>query len=146
MKNKFLFVSVILMSLIFGGVIHAEVAATPEKPHVKKPGPCKDDIAKHCKDVEKGGGKIVACLKEHQGDLTSECKISMDSREKMKAFRDACATELKTYCPKKEGEKKPHLKRAIFDCLEKYESKLSSSCKEKFDAAKPPVEADGGVH
>ena len=28
-------------------------------------GPCADDVAKFCKDVQPGGGRIMKCMKEH---------------------------------------------------------------------------------
>lgn len=39
---------------------------------------CKGDIEKKCKDVKRGGGRILQCLKQHEDALSSEC------REKLK--------------------------------------------------------------
>jgi hypothetical protein len=45
---------------------------------------CKDDAAKLCKDTKPGGGKIVQCLKQHEGDLSAACKDAMaQSKGKM---------------------------------------------------------------
>jgi hypothetical protein len=38
---------------------------------------CKDDAAKLCKDVEPGQGRILRCLKVHQGELSPACKQQM---------------------------------------------------------------------
>ncbi len=34
---------------------------------------CGDDIAKHCQDVEFGGGRIYSCLKSSGGQLSDAC-------------------------------------------------------------------------
>jgi len=35
---------------------------------------CKTDIETHCSDVEVGDGKILACLTEHDTDVSESCK------------------------------------------------------------------------
>ncbi len=40
-------------------------------------GPCKAAREKFCKDVKPGGGAIMKCLKEHDKDLSPECKAKM---------------------------------------------------------------------
>lgn len=35
---------------------------------------CDEDIQKLCKGVQPGGGRIVKCLKQHEGDLSPACK------------------------------------------------------------------------
>lgn len=37
-------------------------------------GPCAEDAAKFCKDIKPGGGRVAACLKEHQADLSQACR------------------------------------------------------------------------
>jgi cysteine rich repeat protein len=34
---------------------------------------CRTDLASFCQDVERGGGRKVACLKENQAKLSSDC-------------------------------------------------------------------------
>jgi len=38
---------------------------------------CKDDAAKLCKEVEPGKGRILRCLKQHEGELSPACKEQM---------------------------------------------------------------------
>ncbi len=38
---------------------------------------CDGDIQKFCKDVKPGQGRIVGCLKEHEKELSAECKAKM---------------------------------------------------------------------
>lgn len=40
----------------------------------KKQGPCADDVAKFCKDVKPGEGRVAACLKEHEKELSQACR------------------------------------------------------------------------
>ena len=38
---------------------------------------CKDDSAKLCKGTKPGEGRIMQCLKQHQGELSPACKEKM---------------------------------------------------------------------
>lgn len=40
---------------------------------------CKDDMVKFCKGVRPGGGRILQCLKEHEAELSPECKAKMSA-------------------------------------------------------------------
>lgn len=35
---------------------------------------CKADVEKFCKDTKPGAGRVIKCLKEHEAELSSECK------------------------------------------------------------------------
>jgi len=38
---------------------------------------CSDDIIKHCIDVPVGEGRILACLDDHQEDVSERCKTAV---------------------------------------------------------------------
>jgi len=38
---------------------------------------CDADIQKFCKDVTPGGGRLVSCLREHESELSADCKASL---------------------------------------------------------------------
>lgn len=38
---------------------------------------CKDDVSRFCADVQPGRGGIVRCLREHEAELSSECRAAM---------------------------------------------------------------------
>jgi hypothetical protein len=40
---------------------------------------CQADIAKFCGGVERGGGRVMACMRDHQGDLSDGCRSAMMS-------------------------------------------------------------------
>ncbi|HEU5048478.1 MAG TPA: cysteine rich repeat-containing protein [Rickettsiales bacterium] len=42
---------------------------------------CKQDVQTYCSDVQRGGGRIVKCLKEHEKDLSSQCATAMGKLE-----------------------------------------------------------------
>jgi hypothetical protein len=35
---------------------------------------CRADDTKFCKDVKRGGGRIINCLKQHEAELSQACK------------------------------------------------------------------------
>ena len=37
-------------------------------------GPCAVDVKKLCASVEKGEGRVIQCLKEHEAELSPACK------------------------------------------------------------------------
>ena len=40
---------------------------------------CSEDFNRLCKDVKPGGGRVIKCLKEHQQELSPNCKAKMSS-------------------------------------------------------------------
>lgn len=38
---------------------------------------CHEDAKKLCKDIQPGGGRIMQCLKQHEGELSQGCKEHM---------------------------------------------------------------------
>lgn len=70
-----------LLAVAFGLALVLPAAAAD-----KKAGPCADDAAKFCKDVKPGEGRIAACLKEHEKELSQAC---VDKRAKDAGRREA---------------------------------------------------------
>jgi Cysteine rich repeat len=38
---------------------------------------CQGDVQQFCQDVSPGGGRIAACLKQHESELSSSCKATL---------------------------------------------------------------------
>ena len=48
-------------------------------------GACKADIEKLCPDVKPGEGRIVACMKAHQDEISEGCKQAFEKAHAQKA-------------------------------------------------------------
>jgi hypothetical protein len=95
-------------------------------------GACKDDVAKLCKDVQPGEGRVLQCLKEHQADVSPACKNRLKQvKQQMKALSDACDADVEKFC-----WDTPVGKGGIANCLKKHSAELSAECKSAVAAAK----------
>jgi len=45
-------------------------------------GECRDDIKKLCKDVRDDKGKLIACMDQHEAELSDACKARRDAKVK----------------------------------------------------------------
>ncbi len=43
---------------------------------------CEDDVMRLCKGVVPGGGRILQCLKDHENELSPECRAKMTKGRK----------------------------------------------------------------
>jgi hypothetical protein len=93
--------------------------------------PCSQDITKFCKDVQKGGGRIADCLKQHENDLSAACKDHVAKREKSRELSQACKDDVAKLCK----DVKPGDGR-ILGCLKEHKSELSAQCKKDLDQSK----------
>jgi hypothetical protein len=58
------------MAIFLFGLVSASVFA--DAPPRERP--CRQDAERLCPGVKPGGGRIRACLKEHQAELSDACK------------------------------------------------------------------------
>jgi hypothetical protein len=93
-----------------------------ESPH---PGACKADVERLCKGVKPGGGRIIRCVKEHEADLSTECKEAMaEARQEIREWAQACEPDVQKFCK----DAKPGGGR-ILRCLGEHEAELAPACK-----------------
>jgi hypothetical protein len=96
---------------------------------------CGGDVAKLCKDVAPGHGRVAACLNEHAADLSPGCKpvaqhIAAKMDERMSMHAD-CADDAQKHC-----SDVPAGSGRVGLCLGEHAAELSASCKKHLDEMK----------
>lgn len=87
--------------------------------------PCVADARKLCNDVQPGEGRIAACLKQHESELSAACKEKQASfRDQVQELTQACKDDVQKFCATVE----PGAGR-IARCLEQNADHLSAQCK-----------------
>jgi hypothetical protein len=88
---------------------------------VAKEEACAQDIKRLCKDMQPGGGRIAKCLKEHEAELSSECKSHFTAAQKGEG---PCKEDWEKFCKGVElgGGR-------VMKCLKEHEAELSPACK-----------------
>ena len=89
---------------------------------------CSAEIAKFCREVKPGHGRIAVCLNEHPQELSRPCKASvdqvMDQMGSPMEMHKACADDVRKLC----GDVPPGTGRVAF-CLGEHSAELSADCK-----------------
>ena len=137
-RNK-QFKALILVSIMFW--ITTSAWSDSSSSMQNKPGqestanPCTQDVLKFCGSVQKGEGRVHACLKTHQNELSKSCSellLAQDqfftfSNSVMDKVRPFCESDIKKYCS---GVNPGGL--FVWECLGKNIEKLSDTCASKF--------------
>ena len=97
--------------------------------------PCAEEIATFCKDIRPGGGRIIGCLKDHEGDLTPVCKDKLQQvLKRLEEAKQICAGDIEKFCKGvKEGEGR------IARCLAEHTSELTPGCEKQVEWVKSKV-------
>jgi hypothetical protein len=97
--------------------------------------PCAADIEKFCAKVPLGGGRIQACLKEHEKGLSPECTARHETLAKeMGRLAASCRYDIARFC----WDVSPGRGR-VARCLEQHRSDLSPVCNDQLGKAAHPV-------
>jgi hypothetical protein len=97
-------------------------------PPGKAAGPCKEDVAALCPNLQPGPGghaAIARCLEAQQDKLSPQCKTHLDEmRARAEAAKEACKPDVEKFCAGvAEGGGR------IMQCLHQHASELSDACK-----------------
>jgi Cysteine rich repeat len=77
---------------------------------------CRADAQNLCANVQPGGGRIAACLRENEFKLSPGCRAQLGKLE-------ACAAEMKKICPQAKGEGE------LRQCVTDKRAELSAGCR-----------------
>jgi len=95
-------------------------------------GPCADDVAKLCKDVTPGSGRVLACLKKNEASVSPACKEHLrEVKQKLKEAKKACHDDVEQFC----SDVQPG-KGMIVKCLKEHSAELSPDCQQKLTPKK----------
>lgn len=128
--GSFLKRTAVVCALVAG--LSVSVSAVTVSAEEKGMKPCAGDIATFCKGVKPGEGRIEACLKEHQNDLSGACKDHIAKiAAKGSDVATSCRGDIAKYCK----EVKPGGGRMLL-CLKEHAADLSAECKEALTQGK----------
>lgn len=112
--------------------------ATVQDVRAEQMHPCVEDIEKFCKDVKPCEGHIVGCLKDHEGDLSAECRRKVEElNKKIEDLRGHCAGDIENFC---KGIK-PGGGR-VAKCLREHNKELSEQCRERCEIVKEKIKEE----
>lgn len=98
---------------------------------------CGNDILKHCKGVNLGGGRIEACIEQKPG-VSAKCKADLVQVQGLLAARAAAQAAVSDICNRDAQQfckmTKPG-KGNILNCLLKAAPSVSANCNAAIDAA-----------
>jgi hypothetical protein len=118
-----MFLLLIMLSVSFSLVSYSAVRA--EEGRVAKA--CVTDIKEKCSGVQAGGGRVKDCVKEHFGELLTNCKTAL---LKVLAIAKDCRADIKQHC----ADVKPGGGR-IEACMRSHIADVSAACKEALGKA-----------
>ena len=109
-------------------VVLASGAAAADPAAPPPPRPCADDIARVCKGIAPGNGRLRVCLETHTSELSPRC------REKLQASLVVghllpCRDDARAHCHGVQVGK-----GRLLECLESHRTDLTAQCR----AALPP--------
>lgn len=88
---------------------------------------CRSDVEALCAGVEPGSGRVVACLDQHQLELSPSCAAEMarlaDARGLIATFKEVCGGDIRRLCSGSAGTA-----GALVECVQANKANLSASC------------------
>jgi hypothetical protein len=117
-----------------GGAAVAPSRAAPAPSRAAPVAPCGEDVKKLCPNVPPGGGRVSACLKAHERELSEACKTHLaEVKNRMGALTAVCRSDIGKLCP----DVGPGAGRLV-KCLRAKQEALSPECKAALDKNPAP--------
>jgi len=92
--------------------------------------PCADEIEKFCKDARPGEGRIVQCLRDHDGELSAVCRDKVKKVvQRLEEAKQICANDIEKFC----ADVTPGGGRLI-KCLKPHLQELAPACREQLQS------------
>jgi hypothetical protein len=88
---------------------------------------CAGDIKKDCQGIEKGQGRIIACIRSHVGTLSKTCQGALT---RVAAIGKACGADIEQFC----GNEKQEARGA---CIQQHKAEFSEACRQAMSGAAP---------
>jgi hypothetical protein len=94
--------------------------------------PCVDDVQRYCADVAPGGGRLMACMKSHEAQLTAACAHRVvEISAWLASPLGVCRDDWVEYCY--------HPRQAVqiqgaTQCLQAHQAKVSPACQKALRA------------
>ncbi|MDX9722471.1 MAG: cysteine rich repeat-containing protein [Myxococcota bacterium] len=102
-------------------------------------GACREDAERFCADVERGEGRVAACLLQNEAQLSADCQAKVQTvKTRIETAEKACSTEISQFCSGM--ERGPGLAA----CLREHREQLSSGCSDELKAMRADVGRHGG--
>jgi hypothetical protein len=111
--------------VIAGALLISVTSATAQQKAVAKA--CAADIKSQCAGVQRGEGRIKACINDHFKDLSEPCQAALT---KVAAIAKVCAADVKQNC----ADVKPGGGRVVA-CMKSHVTDLSQTCKDALTQA-----------
>jgi hypothetical protein len=108
-------------------------ALAAERPNIREA--CRQDVEQLCAGVQRGGGRIMQCLRDQADKVSNGCKEAMQAaraaNQELVKVRQACGQDVKQLCPAVQPGG-----RRIMECLRTNADKVSNGCKDALQAAR----------
>lgn len=91
--------------------------------------PCRDDITRHCGDVQAGQGRVARCIAENREKFSAECQATMSkARDDVEALMVACREDRKRLC----ADVNPGRGR-ILRCMHEHRAEITPECRDELE-------------
>jgi hypothetical protein len=97
---------------------------------------CEADIKVLCAGVPQGDGRLIACIKAHDKELSEKCHAKVDP--KVEAKNAACDSDKKRLCPGVDPDN-----GGIAACLAAHVADVSAACRSRMAEKEAALKAHG---